>query len=138
MFSANYLQNYSSQRFNVLHADGLGKYAWPLLILGLLEVQCRGHKGQFGKTIVSVHFWELNYHTAFIFHMLIGPGEDMAPFGVKFSRSKVMVTRVTLIKNLTWFLFIILRTVCYKAFIFHICWLVLVCLDINVLVIFYF
>jgi len=30
--------------------------------------------------------------------MLIGPGEDMAPFGVKFSRSKVMVTRVTLIK----------------------------------------
>ena len=57
---------------------GLGKYAWPLLILGLLEVQYRGHPGHFCKTIVSVHFWELylshSFHISHAVFLVKGHG----------------------------------------------------------------
>jgi len=36
------------------------------------------------------------YHRAFIFHMLIGLGEDKYPIDFGFTRSKVEVTRYTL------------------------------------------
>jgi len=56
-------------------------------------------------------------HRAFIFHMLMGLGEDKNPNPNP--RSVVKVTRVTFVKKYNCFLLIILRTFYNTAFIFH-------------------
>jgi len=39
------------------------------------------------------------YHRAFIFHMLIGPGETLTPMDFVFFMGRVKVTLVTFVKN---------------------------------------
>jgi len=56
------------------------------------------------------------YHSAFIFHMLIGLDGNMTPINIDLIRSKVKVKNHFCKK---WFPFIILRTVYCRAFIFH-------------------
>jgi len=60
------------------------------------------------------------YHRAFICNVLIGLSEDKTPIAFGFTRSKGKVTRVTFVKLCKHgFMLIILRTVCHKAFTFH-------------------
>ena len=69
--------------------------------------------------MVSLIILKNIYHRAIILHKLIGLGKAMTPFYFRFTRLKVKGTRITFKNMYTWFLFVILRTIYHKAFIFH-------------------
>ena len=70
--------------------------------------------------MVSAHYLEsylIIYHTALIFHMLIGLCKDMPPTGFEFTWSKIMVTwsHGHFVKQ--WFPLIVIRTIYHRYLI---------------------
>ena len=89
----------------------------PLLILGSLRQRSRSHGTLLiKKKIPLIILWTIN-HIIFIFHMLIGFGEDMTCNDFELTRWKVKVTRVLYLKQ--WCSLIILRNIYHRAIIFH-------------------
>jgi len=61
----------------------------------------------------------IGYHRDMIYHTLIDLDEDLFPIDFEFTRLKSR-SQLSLVKNIkNWFLFIISRTVYYRAFIFQ-------------------
>ena len=127
MFSDQYHDNYLLHSFYISHAD----WSWrecDLTWFWVHKVKGRGHMYSFCKIWIPIIFMRTICHSAIIFNILIGLGEDMAPFDFGFTRLKVKVTRVTCKKckhgfcSLSWELFITKIT----ELLYFACWLVFV------------
>jgi len=67
------------------------------------------------KKCIPLNILRIIYHTAFIFHMLIGLSENMTRIDIWFTRSKLKVRRVILVK----YCFRSFSTICHWDMIFH-------------------